>query len=184
MAEGETATVSVFLNTDPKRSRSILISTTNLGGATNADYTGVPSSLTFASGETKKTFTFTAVDDTENDDGERVELGFEGLPTGVSPGGSPTATVSIADNDGPAVTVSFEARGYGVAEGRTVSVSVLLSADPERSVSIPLATTNLGGATGADYSGVPASLTFGSGETKATFAFMAVADMVGMTGRE
>ena len=101
VAEGETATVSVFLNTDPKRSLSIPISTTNLGGASNADYTGVPSSLTFASGEIKKTFTFTAVDDTENDDGERVELGFEGLPTGVSPGNTPTATVSIADNDDP-----------------------------------------------------------------------------------
>ena len=172
----------MLLSADPERSVSILISTANLGGATNADYTGVPSSLTFASGETRKTFTLTAADDTENDDGERVELGFEGLPTGVSPGDTPTATVSIADNDDPAVTVSFEARGYTVAEGRTVSVSVLLSADPERSLSIPLETTNLGGATGADYSGVPASLTFGSGETKTTFAFMAVADMVGDDG--
>ena len=101
MAEGETATVSVFLNTDPKRSLSILISTTNLGGATSTDYTGVPLSLTFASGETRKTFTFTAADDTEDDDGERVELGFVGLPTGASPGDTPTATVSIADNDDP-----------------------------------------------------------------------------------
>ena len=69
-----------------------------------------------------------------------------------------------------------------MAEGKTVSVSVLLSADPERRVSVPLATTNLGGVTGADYSGVPASLTFGNGETKATFAFMAAADMVGDKG--
>ena len=176
VAEGKTVSVSVLLSADPERSVSILISTANLGGATNADYTGVPSSLTFASGETRKTFTLTAADDTENDDGERVELGFEGLPTGVSPGDTPTATVSIADNDDPAVTVSFEAPGYTVAEGKTVSVSVLLSADPERSVSILISTANLGGATNADYTGVPSSLTFASGETRKTFTLTAADD--------
>ena len=101
VTEGRTVSVSMLLSADPERSVSIPLTTTNLGGATGADYSGIPSSLTFASGETKKTFTFTAADDTEDDDGERVELGFEGLPTGVSPGNTPTATVSIADNDDP-----------------------------------------------------------------------------------
>ena len=63
-----------------------------------------------------------------------------------------------------------------MAEGGTVEVTVTLDKDPERTVSIPLTTTNQGGATGSDYSGVPASLTFNSGDTAKTFTFSATAD--------
>ena len=45
-------------------------------GATGDDWSGVPSEVHFAAGETVKTFTVTAVDDTVEDDGEKVTLGF------------------------------------------------------------------------------------------------------------
>ena len=122
----------------------------------------------------QKSFTFEATDDALDDDGELVKLGFGAMPTGVTvdttiPDGETqardTATVSINDNDDPQVTVSFGAASYTVVEGGTVEVTITLSADPEREVVIPLTTTNEGGATGSDYSGVPASLTFESGDT-------------------
>ena len=43
---------------------------TDQGGASSADYSGVPASVVFNSGDTSKTFTFTATSDTVDDDGE------------------------------------------------------------------------------------------------------------------
>ena len=75
------------------------------------------------------------------------------------------ATVAITDDDAPAsVTVNFAQASYTVAEGSSVSVTVTLDDDPERQVVIPLTRTNEGGASDSDYSGVPANLTFASGD--------------------
>ena len=85
-------------------------------------------------------------------------------------------TVSITDDDVPQVTVSFNQAAHTVAEGDMVTVTVTLSADPEREVAIELTATDQDGATSADYSGVPMSVTFGAGQTEQTFIFRATAD--------
>ena len=188
-AEGGTVTVKVTLSDDPEMDLTIPIEKTNEGGATSADYSGVPPSVTFGSGDTEKTFIFTAVDDTVDDDGESVQLSFGAtLPTGVSAGTPATSAVSITDDDVPSVTVSFGSAAYTVAESddsdtpdvteNTVEVTVTLSADPERTVVIPIEKTNQGGATTADYSGVPQNVTFDSGDTSKSFTFTAETDTV------
>ena len=176
VAEGGTQTVTVTLSADPERSVTIPITTMNEGGGSNSDYSGVPANVTFASGETEQTFTLSATQDTEDDDDESVQLGFGNLPTGVSEGATRETVVSITDDDVPAVTVSFGQGAYSVAEGGTVTVRVTLSADPERSVTIPITTMNEGGASNSDYSGVPANVTFASGETEQTITFSATQD--------
>jgi hypothetical protein len=139
----------------------------------------VPAAVTFNTGQTSKTFEFMATEDTVDDDDESVLLAFgTSLPSGVSAGTPATATVSITDDDGPQVTVMFGAADHTVPEGDTVEVTVSLSADPERTVTIPLAATEQGGATSADYSGVPAAVTFNTGQTSKTFEFMATEDTV------
>ena len=75
-AEGGTATVTVTLSADPERTVEVPITKTNQGGASAADYSGVPASVTFDAGDTSKTFDFAATQDAEDDDGESVELGF------------------------------------------------------------------------------------------------------------
>ena len=177
VAEGATQSVTVTLSGDPERTLVIPIEATNQGGATSADYSGVPPSVTFNDGgPTEMTFTFTAVDDTLDDDDESVKLGFGSLPDRVSAGAPAETTVNITDDDVPAVTVTFGQGTYTVAEGATQSVTVTLSADPERSVDIPITTVNQGTASDADYSGVPSSVTFLSGETSKSFDFMAEQD--------
>ena len=104
-------------------------------------------SVTFNSGDTEKSITFAATDDSVDDDGESVLLGFGTLPTGVSAGSPATATVNITDDDVPTVTARYEQSIYTVAEGSSVVVKVILSAVPERSVTIPINKANLGGAT-------------------------------------
>ena len=177
-AEGGSATVKVTLSPAPERQVVIPLTKTNRGGASSADYSGVPSTLTFGASDTEKTFTFSATADDVDDDDESVDLAFGSLPTGVSAGTTSTSTVSITDDDVPSVTVSFEQSSYTVAEGGNATVKVTLSEAPERQVGLILNKANQGGASSADYSGVPASLTFGASDTEKTFTFAATADDV------
>ena len=176
--EGGTATVAVTLTADPERTVIIPLTTTGQGGVSNADYSGVPASVTFNTGETSKTFTFTAAQDDVDDDDESVKLTFGTLPDRVSEGTEAETTVSIGDDDDPYVDVEFGAATYSADEGGTVTVTVTLSADPERTVTILLIKTEQGGVASDDYSGVPASVTFNTGETSKTFTFSATQDEV------
>ena len=121
--------------------------------------------------------TFTATDDAIDDDGEKVLLEFGTLPDGVTPGTVPTSTVSIIDDDAPAsVAVSWAQTTYSVAEGGSVTVTAELDDDPEKTVVVPIARTDQGGAGSGDYSGVPTTITFESGDTSKSFTFTATDD--------
>ena len=173
--EGGTQSVAVTLSADPERTVVIPLTTMPQGGAGSTDYT-VPLSVTFNTGDTEQTITFSATHDTEDDDDESVLLGFgANLPIRITQGVANEATVSITDDDDPQVTVSFGAGTYTVPEGGTQLVTVNLSADPERTVVIPLTTMPQGGAGSTDYS-VPLSVTFNTGEMSKTITFNATHD--------
>ena len=182
VGEGSSVDVKVILSAVPERSVTIPINKANQGGATDGDYSGVAAnaSVTFNSGDTEKSITFAATDDSVDDDDESVLLSFGTLPTGVSAGSPATATVNITDDDVPTVTVRYEQGSYTVGEGSSVVIKVILSAVPERSVTIPINKANQGGATDGDYSGVPAnaSVTFNSGDTEKSITFTATNDSV------
>ena len=78
--EGDTVTVTITLSADPERTVAIPLTTTDQGSASSADYT-VPTSVTFDADEMSKTITFTAADDSIDDDDESVLLAFGTLPT-------------------------------------------------------------------------------------------------------
>ena len=172
------AAVKVLLSEDPERTVTIDIVETAQGGATSADYSLSTTTVTFNRGETEKTVIFTATDDTVNDDGESVRLSFGSpLPDRVTEADTNDETVVyIVDGDVPDVTVSFEEEVHTLPEGHSLAIKVILSADPERPVTIPIVPSHLGGASDADYTLEPASVTFAAGETEKTFTFNAVVD--------
>ena len=175
--------VKVKLNVDPERTVTIPVTKANQDGATNSDYSGVPLNVTFNSGDTEKTFSFAAASDSDNDDGESVKLTFGTMPTGMSEGTTNETVVSITDDDVAtdpqvSVQVSFGGYAYAVPEGNLVNVTISLSDDPERTVTIQITKDNQGGASSADYSGVPDSVTFTTGETETSFTFSATQDSV------
>ena len=176
--EGATTTVKVVLDKDPERMVAIPITRMEQGGVTEADYSGGPDSIVFNAGDTEMAFTFTAIEDALDDDGESVLLTFGALPDGIAAGTRNEATVSIVDDDVPSVAVSFEQAAYTVAEGATATITVMLSADPERPVTISISRTELNGATSTDYSGVPETIEFNAGDREKTFTFFAVQDLV------
>ena len=73
--------MKVKLSADPERQVVVIITKAEEDGASPGDYSGVPTSVTFNSGDTEKTFDFTATQDTVDDDGESVKLTFGTLPT-------------------------------------------------------------------------------------------------------
>ena len=180
VAEGSSVTVKVLLSADPDRTVTIPVTRSNEGTTTDADYSGVPDDVTFdaGDGDTEASFTFVAAQDTDDDDGESVALGFGTLPNAVTAVTAAETTLSIAGGGDPEVTASFEHATYTANEGGRVAVTVVLSAEPEREVIIPLTTRNEGGADGDDYAGVPASVTFNARDTEKTFTFTATDDTV------
>ena len=184
VTEGASVRVTVKLDKDPERQVVIPITTSDQGATPVQDYSGVPTTtgVTFESGDTEKVISFGATQDTLNDDGESVVIGFgSSLPSQVTVTGGMTSstTVTIVDDDNPNVTVNFERPRTTSLEGDAVDVYVTLSGDPERSVTIPITATGQDGATSNDYAIDPPSLTFESGgETRKLLTFSATDDGV------
>ena len=160
---GATATVAVQLSAAASATVTIPLTKTHRGGATAADYSGVPSNVTFTAGQTRRTFTVTATDDADKDGGESVQLGFGTLPGGYAPGARRTATVTLVDDDANLI-VNFGTERHTtvkVRESDTVWHRFIFSlstsrygppnGNPQQPVTIPLVVTHRGGATPADY---------------------------------
>ena len=164
---GATATVAVQLSAAASATVTIPLTKTHRGGATAADYSGVPSNVTFTAGQTRRTFTVTATDDADTDGGESVQLGFGTLPGGYAPGARRTATVTLVDDDATLI-VNFGTERHTtvkVRESDTVWHRFIFSlstsrygppnGNPQQPVTIPLVVTHRGGTTTEDYEGIP-----------------------------
>ena len=123
--EGGTVEVTVQLDAAPGREVVVPVSAAGAGGATGADWSGVPESVTFGATDTEQTFTLAATDDTDADAGESVALTFGTLPAGVTAGTPSEATVTIVDND---VLPTLSVANAEATEGSPVNFTVTLSA--------------------------------------------------------
>ena len=147
--------------------------TSNDTAETPADYQEESGTLTFAAGETVQTLTVTIINDTVDE--EEEETFTVTLSNAVNAGiEDASATGTITDDDVPSVHGELRARRRTPwTRGACVTVKVTLNADPERTVIIPITTTDQDGASSADYSGVPASITFNAGDTEVDINFTA-----------
>ena len=104
VAEGDSVAVTVSLSADPGRSVTVPLVSTRQGGTSDGDYSGIPESVAFNSGDTERVFSFSAHQDAHDDDGESVKLAFGSLPPLVLAGPTDESTISITDDDDPVVT--------------------------------------------------------------------------------
>ena len=132
VAEGRSVTVRVLLSAEPERPVAVQLTVVEQDGATSADYSGAPASVTFTEEETEQTFTFAASADDTYEDGESVLFGLDALPERVRAGAIAGTKVFIKDDDLPQVAVSFDVRSYTVTEGGRVRVGLGLTPDPQR----------------------------------------------------
>ena len=177
--EGGSGTYTVRLASQP--TAGVTINVAGGGGVTV-----VPTSLTFSTStwNTPQTVTVRAAEDADTaDDAQTVTHTVDSNSAPEYAGLSVrSVAVTVTDNDDPEVTVSFAQESYTVSEGSSVTVRVRLSTAPRRTVDIPLTTVNLGGASAADYSGVPSSVRFQGGAVVRSFTFSAVLDNVDDVG--
>ena len=182
--EGSAVTVTVNLVVEPAESLSIPVNATPQGGATDADYGGLPVILIFNSSDTKKSFTFTAISDGVIDDGESVILSFGTLPDNLTAGHPQTTTIYLLDNDATLqqTFVSFSAANHTAEEGGSpAAVAIELDVSAESTIEIPLVLTRNNGASPADYRGVPESVTFLPGDMSKTITVIAYDDGESLT---
>ena len=181
-----TVDFEVTLSTASSNQVTVAYATSDGTATAGSDYSSTNGTLTFpVESSASQTISVPVTDDSVHEaETETLTLMLSGATNASLAGGAATltATGTITDDDDPQVTVSFEQSTYTVDEGETVSVTVTLDKDPERTVSIPLTTTDQGGAAGSDYSGVPASLIFNSGDTAKSISFSATADDVNDDG--
>ena len=105
LAEGASTSVTLTLDRDPEREVVIPLTESPGTGALTGDFSGVPASVTFISGQTARNFTFSATEDTESEGPEIVDIELGTLPDWVSSGLQDTSRITIADND-PAAKVT------------------------------------------------------------------------------
>ena len=143
-----------------------------------------PALLTFTAEDwdTAQEVTVTGVDDADALSGAKtVRHGVDGSDYGTNGVTADPVAVTVLDDD---VTVAFSAGSYETAEGGSAAaVTVELNAAPGREVMIPVVATAQGnttaqGETGADYSGIPESVTFAAAEMSKVFTVIAFDDAI------
>ena len=134
------------------------------------DYTAASGTLTFAAGETSKTFNIPIADDALAESDETIALLLSGATGGSTLGTPAAATVTIGDNDA-AGTFVFSAESYTVVEGAgSVAVTVTRTGGVSDGITVNYATSDGTAKVGQDYAATSGTLTFAAGETSKTFS--------------
>ena len=120
---GADATVAVTLSRAPDSEVLIPLTVSYNGGATIADHSTIPTTLTFGAADTTKTFTVTATDDGDDDD-ESITIAFDTLPDRYIAGGTTSTTVFLMSND----QVDIEGK---TVSGETLTVLTTDITDPD-----------------------------------------------------
>ena len=100
--EGDPDGVEIAVYLDPAAGAlpiAIPISVVEENGASSEDYSGVPSSITFAPGESMQSFTLMATEDSDQNEGagEIIWINFGDLPANVTPEAPATAEVTLEE---------------------------------------------------------------------------------------
>ena len=180
------ATISVTRVGSAVISLTVDYTTTAAGTATpgpGGDYTPVSGTLTFAPGQTSRSFTVPIVDDDVVDGPKTVGLQLTN-PTGATLGTPSTATLTITDND-VAGTIQFGAAQYAADEGGgMVNVTVMRTGGAAKGASATYRVTGATATSGSDFTiGGNGTVTFARGATMVTIPIALTSDGL-LEGRE
>ena len=169
--EGQTLTVTVNRTGVTTSAVTVGYATSNATGLSGVDFVGASGTLSFAAGETTKTFTVTAVDNSTVDGNRTFGVVLVNPSTGTSLDQS-VASVTLADKqtstfaDG---TVKFGSSNYSVNVTAGKAVVTVSHVGGIGAASVAYSTTGGSALPGTDYSAVSGTLTFAPGESIKTF---------------
>jgi len=155
---GSSAAVSV---------RYATFASTNAGFATeNVDYTPATGSLSFASGQTNKTFTVTLRDDELVEQDELVGLILFSPSPGSVLGTNVTVPLILVDNDYAPGRISLSATNYAVAEGEQALITVDRRGGNVGVLTVNYATVDGTALAGSDYAETTGVLRWDDGDAQ------------------
>lgn len=177
VTEGNTGTVdAVFTVTLSQASTKTVtvgyVSFDGTASAADGDYDEVFSTLTFAPGETSKSFTVKVHGDTIREGNETFDVYLHGATNAKLPVNKSKGTATITnDDDLPAVSLGTPAITYeGNSGTKVVSFPVTLSNASSQSVTVRYATADGTASSGSDYVARTGTVTFAPGQTTATIS--------------
>ena len=180
VAEGDSSSASlvftVTLSSSSTSPHTVDYADAGSGTATSGtDYASIAGgTLTFAAGETSKTFTVSVTGDTLNEGNETIVISLSNATTGIA---TASGTGTIVDND-----LVFSIDSPSVTEGDSSSASLVftvrLSASASSPHTVDYADAGTGTATsGTDYTSIAGgTLTFAAGVTSRTITVSVTGD--------
>ena len=176
--DGGGVTITVVRGSGLTGAASINYATAGGTATAGTDYTATSGTLSFAEGESSKTFTVPLIADTTNEPSETIVITLSS-PTGGALLGVPTATtLTIVNDDQP--TYQFTSAFYEAneADGQVV-LTVTRGGDPNMDVSVNYTTANGSATEISDYTLTLGTLHFAPGETQKTVAVLVTNDALG-----
>ena len=130
--EGDSSGVEIAVYLDPRAGAlpiTVPITVEEEDGAGPEDYSGVPSSITFAPDDSMQTFTLMAMEDSDQDEGaEEIQLNFGDLPANVTQATPASAEVVLEEPD-PVIErlriISTPERGTTYGRGEIIKIEVV-----------------------------------------------------------
>lgn len=172
-----TVTVTVTKTGNTTLPATVNYATSDGTATAPADYTSTAGTLTFAPGDTSKTFTVPIAQDTIYEGNEMFNVTLS-VPVGASLGAPNPATVTILDDD---TAPSFTIDSVSQAEGNGGTTPFVFTVTKTGSTSLP-ATVQFATADGTattadnDYAAQSGTLTFAPGDTTMTITVQVTGD--------
>ncbi|MBX7147565.1 hypothetical protein K1X76_00645 [bacterium] len=168
-----TVTVTVTLASAAGQQVTVDYATSNGTATAGSDYTAASGTLTFAAGETSKTFDISITSDTTDEPDENLVVTLSNAT--VASIADSTATVTITDDD---AAPSLSIDDVSVGESGSASFTVTLSAASGKTVTVTYTTSNGTATSGSDYSTASGTLTFTAGQTTKNITVPILSDSI------
>jgi CSLREA domain-containing protein len=139
-----TAIITVTRANDLSVAATVNYATSNGTATAGTDYTATSGTLSFAIGDTSKTFPIPIINDSLDEPNETVNLTLSNVTGNAALGTPSTAVLTIIDDDAP--VVQFSAGLYVVGEGdQRVTLTVTRSGDASAAAAVGFVTSDSAG---------------------------------------
>ena len=170
------ATITVTLSSPSGVVSQVNYQTSDWTAIAGIDYTATSGTLTFAPGETSKTFNVPILDDSLNEPQKSLKLTLSD-PSNVAL--SVAEATLLIDDDDPLPTIELDQAEYIAVESSGIAnINVSLNTPSGRTVSIDYATSDGTALAGRDYEAVSDTLVFLPGETSKTISVNIIKDNI------
>ncbi len=154
------ATITVTRSGNTTVSSTVAYATSNGTATQPGDYLPASGTITFAAGDTSKTFNVTIINDTVDEPDETVNLTLSS-PTNATLGAQSTAVLTIQDDDpAPSITINDVSLAEGNSGTTPFTFTVTLSNPSASTITVNYATAPGTATAGSDYTTTSNTLTF------------------------